>query len=130
LVLLASIGTVLTEFAWLIDSFVPRQAEMARIVFLIFEAQFLAICIARSRTAQREAWTTVATAIPGFAALLLGVALFLGQANPFRIGPKYLFNADFVFPVLFFANAGLIALGATARGKEKKANELVVILAS
>jgi uncharacterized membrane protein len=119
LILLAAIGSVITEFAWMADFFGPARAEAARTIFLGIEALFLGICVAMHRGEGRDPWSTIATAMTGFAALTFCSVIILNQ-------PRY--SADFIFPILFFANAGLIALGAAARSTKRKVSELTFIL--
>jgi uncharacterized membrane protein len=119
LILLAAIGSVITEFAWMADFFGPARAEAARTIFLGIEALFLGICVAMHRGEGRDPWSTIATAVTGFAALTFCSVIILNQ-------PRY--SADFIFPILFFANAGLIALGAAARSTKRKVSELTFIL--
>ena len=129
LIFLAALGTVAIEFVWLAHFFRPGRGDMARIIFLAMEALFLAVCIAQNR-AEEETWSRIATAVAGFAALVFCSTILFNQRS---------FNADFIFPVLFFANAGLIALGTTARPvlsavegstitSARRPTELIVIL--
>ena len=107
LIFLAAIGSVVIEFAWTADFFGPAHAETARIIFLGVEALFLAICLALHRSDRHDHWTALATAVTGFAALLFcSLIIFFDIFNQHRYG------ANLIFPVLFFGNAGLIALGA------------------
>lgn len=119
LVVLGAIGSVVTEFAWTADFFGPARTEAARIIFLGIEAQFLAICIAGRRDREPEYWSTIATAIAGFAALVF--CIFIWNQQRYR--------ADFIFPILLFGNAGLIALGVGTRAATRRSNELAIIVA-
>ena len=110
LIFLAAIGSVVIEFAWTADFFGPAHAETARIIFLGMEALFLAVCLVLHRSDRHDHWSTLATAVTGFAALLFcSLIIFFDIFNQHRYG------ADLILPVLFFANAGLVALGAIGR---------------
>ena len=119
LILLAAIGSVATEFAWTADFFGPARAETARTIFLGIEALFLAICIAQNQSGTQDPWSTIATAVTGFAALIFCSVLIFNQRR---------YSVDFIFPILFFGNAGLIALGTTTRSTGRKVNELAFVL--
>lgn len=119
LILLAAIGSVITEFGWTADFFGPARAETARIIFLGIEALFLAICVALKRSERQDHWSTIATAVTGFAALVFCSVIIFHQRR---------YSADFIFPILFFGNAGLIALGTTTRSAERKVHELAFVL--
>jgi uncharacterized membrane protein len=119
LILLAAIGSVITEFAWMADFFGPARSEAARTIFLSIEALFFAICVAMHRGERHDPWSTIATAVTGFAALTFCSVIILNQRR---------YSADFIFPILFFANAGLITLGAAARSTKSKVSELTFIL--
>ena len=47
----------------------PARAEAARTIFLGIEALFLAICVVMHRGERHDPWSTIATAVTGFAAL-------------------------------------------------------------
>jgi uncharacterized membrane protein len=111
LVFLAAIGTVITEFIWVADFFGPARADAARIIFLAMEAEFLAVCIARRQAKIEEEWSTFATALAGFATLIFCIVTIEHQER---------YRPDFIFPILFFGNAGLIALGVKARSALRK----------
>lgn len=122
LILLAAIGSVMTEFAWMADFFGPARAEAARTIFLSIEALFLAICVAMHRGERTDPWSRIATAVTGFAALVFCSVIIFNQRR---------YSADFIFPILFFGNAGLIALGVTTRSTTtggRKVSELTFIL--
>jgi uncharacterized membrane protein len=119
LILLAAIGSVITEFAWMANFFGPTRAETARIIFLGIEALFLAICLALHRGERHDHCSAIATAITAFAALTFCSVIILNQRR---------YSPDFIFPILLFANAGLIALGVTARSTKTKLSELTFIL--
>jgi uncharacterized membrane protein len=123
-VLLAAIGSVMTEFAWTADFFGPSRTETARFIFLGIEMLFVAICIVRSRTGTGDPWSTIATALTAFAALLFCSLVIL-----FDIFNQRRYSADFIFPILFFGSAGLLAVGTTVRSTTRKATELAVVLA-
>lgn len=119
LILLAAISSVMTEFAWLADFFGPARAETARTIFLGIEALFLAICLALHRSERHDHWSTIATAVTGFAALIFCSVIIFNQRR---------YSPDFIFPILFFGSAGLIALGVTARSTKARLSELTFIL--
>lgn len=119
LIFLAAIGSIITEFAWVADCFGPTRAEPARIIFLSIEALFLAICLVLHRGERHDLWSTIATAVTAFAAITFCSVIIFNQHR---------YSADFIFPVLLFANAGLVALGVTARSTKNKLNELTFIL--
>ena len=110
LLLLAAFGSVIIEFSWTADLFGAVRPEVARIIFLAIEAEFLAICIARRSTNSDEHWSIAATAVTGFATLAFCI---LANDNQFR------YTWDYVFPMLLLGNAGLIALTVTARSIRK-----------
>jgi uncharacterized membrane protein len=118
LILLAAIGSALVEFAWLARLFGPAPSVAGRAVFLAMEALFLAICVARRATKSEDSWSAAATALMGFAAL---VFCSIEIVNPFA--PDW----RFVFPVIFLANAGLIAVAATARARRESLPIAVMI---
>jgi uncharacterized membrane protein len=106
LTLLAAFGSVVIEFSWTADFFGVARPEVARIIFLAIEAQFLAICIARQTTGSGENWSVAATAVTGFATLAFCV---LTASAHFR------YSWDYVFLMLVLGDAGLIALAMAAR---------------
>ena len=120
IVFLAAIGTVITEFSWAADFFGPARADAARIIFLAMEAEFLAICIARRQAKIEEQWSMIATALAGFATLIFCIVTIEHQEK---------YSPDFIFPILLFGNAGLIALGVTARSGLVKRHEPSFIVA-
>jgi uncharacterized membrane protein len=120
LILLAAIGSVLIEFGWVAESFSPAPAHMVRIIFLAIEAQFLAICMARRTAKQEENWSIGATVLTGFAALLLGLGKIDNRAG---------YGWEFVFPMLFLADVGLIALAIVARSSKELAKPLGAMIA-
>jgi len=73
LLLLAAIGTVITEWLWL-PTDIPR-ASTGFFVFLFLEAQFLAIAFIRQRISPPERWSTPGALVVGFSAL--GFAAYL-----------------------------------------------------
>jgi hypothetical protein len=120
-ILLAAIGTVAIEASWAADFFGVATAEVARRILLGMEAQFLAICIARQRFRSGENWSAVATALVGFAALLFCT---------FASDDRAKFSADFIYPILFFADAGLIGIAVARRAREHDARLGAAIVAA
>ena len=107
LILLAAIGSVITESAWS-----PGNAGTARNVFLTIEAQFLAIYILGHRIKRDNGWSIGATAITGFAVFMFCSGL----------------SWDFIFPILLLANCGLIALAVVDRSETKTSKALGAII--
>lgn len=70
------------------------------------KAQFLAICAFRTLVRPGEQWSITATALLGFSALIFCSTAMIDQTK---------YSADFVYPILLFANAGIIALAALRR---------------
>lgn len=103
LVLLAAAGTALTEFAWGWKFFEYPKANIAFVVFLGFEAQFLAIFAAQRRKDPKADWAAGAVVLLGFTALAAASA-FLGYPELGR-------RPGFLFTFAFLAEAGLLALG-------------------
>lgn len=118
LILLAAVGTLASELGWADDFFGPATAGTARIILLGFEAQFVAICVLSTKLRRQEDWSTGAVVLLGFAALIFSMA---AAEHPQRYG------VDFVFPILFFANVGIIAL-AVARGTEQRSNTVSALI--
>jgi len=102
LILLAAAGTALTEFAWGWKFFETPKANIAFVVFLGFEAQFLAIFAAQRRKDPAANWATSAVVLLGFTALAAAFS-FLGYPELGR-------RPGFLFTVAFLAEAGLLAL--------------------
>ncbi|MFN2475654.1 MAG: DUF2339 domain-containing protein, partial [Chthoniobacterales bacterium] len=103
LVLLAALGTVVTEFAWLAQFYDAGAASTAPFVFLFFGLEFLLICFARQRLEPSENWSTFAA----------GAALNAGILAAFSFvysGDARIHSAGFVFPFIFLCAAGVIAL--------------------
>jgi uncharacterized membrane protein len=119
LVLLAAIGSVLIEFNWLGELFGLASPEAARVVFLATEALFLAICIVRRAARSEENWSAGAAALAGFATLVYCLVETVDHAGP---------GWQFLFPVLFLGNAGLIGVAAAARSGGK-AQQLAAMIA-
>jgi hypothetical protein len=102
LVLLAAAGTALTEFAWGWKFFEYPKANIAFVVFLGFEAQFLAILAAQRRKDPAAEWAAGAVVLLGFTALAAAFS-FLGYSELGR-------RPGFLFTFAFLAEAGLLAL--------------------
>jgi uncharacterized membrane protein len=120
LILLAAIGSVVMEFAWAAEFFGPARPNVGRIIFLGVEAQFLAICVARASAKSDGNWSTAAAAVTGFAALSFCFANVDNQRSGW----------DFVFPILFLGDAGLIALAVTHRSSAEKSKALSAMVAA
>ncbi len=103
LVLLAALGTVATEFGWLEQFFDPATASISRFVFLFFGLQFLLICFARQRLEPSENWSALGAGVALNAGIL--AAFTFVYATDARVH-----TAGFIFPFVFFCNAGVIAL--------------------
>jgi hypothetical protein len=102
LILLAAAGTALTEIVWGWKFFEYPKANIAFVVFLGFEAQFLAIFAAQHRTNPTEKWARRAVVVLGFTALAAGFCLLSYPTLGHRPG--------FLFTFAFLAEAGLLAL--------------------
>jgi uncharacterized membrane protein len=102
LILLAAAGTILTEFAWADKFFETPKANIAFVVFLGFEALFLAIFAFQRKVEpphKKAAWAAIAV---GFAAILWAFCLLSYPALARRPG--------FLFSFAFLAEAGLLGL--------------------
>jgi uncharacterized membrane protein len=119
LVLLAAIGSVLIEFSWMAELFGPAPSPAARAIFLSLQALFLAICVVRDVTGAEENWSTGAAALTGFTTLIFCFVKFINPPGP---------GWQFLFPVLFLGNAGLIALAAIARSKQESQSMAAMIV--
>ncbi|MDQ2658823.1 MAG: DUF2339 domain-containing protein [Verrucomicrobiota bacterium] len=104
LVLLAAIGTVLTELAWTLD-FHTSSANAGYLIFLLLEAQFLAIQYLRRKLSPPESWSAFAALLTGFAALAF--AFVLASYQPLGDRPAFLFS------FVFLADIGLLAMAMT-----------------
>lgn len=103
LILLAALGTIITELAWFVQFYDRGTASLSRFVFLFFGLQFLAICFARQRLEPAENWSALATGA-AFAAGLFGAFCFVFAKD------AQIQSAAFIFPFLFLCNAGVMAL--------------------
>ncbi|HMJ05528.1 MAG TPA: DUF2339 domain-containing protein [Chthoniobacterales bacterium] len=101
LLLLAAIGTVLTEVAWLPLNDAGR-ATIGFLIFLGLQAQFLAFAYLRQRETAGEKWSASAAGATGFASL--GFALWLLSYSALAS------RAGFFFGFAFLADIGLLAL--------------------
>ncbi|MBA3607232.1 MAG: DUF2339 domain-containing protein [Chthoniobacterales bacterium] len=123
LVLLAAIGTALTQFGWTAQFFDANRGFRALWIFLGFEALFLAIFFLRRRRPAPDNWLTWASALAGFAALAFCCYL---PAFPALARQPFFF-----FGFVFLADAGLLALpviGRAHRGIALGAGALVFAL--
>jgi uncharacterized membrane protein len=102
LVLLAATGTILMEFAWADKFFAATKANTASVVFLGFEAQFLAILAFARQTKRPVDWTSRASIAVGLAALAWGFYLLSYQ----ELGPR----PGLLFTYIFLAEIGLLVL--------------------
>ena len=103
LLMLAAIGTVVTEIAWVpIGNANARLASLGFFIFLGLQAQFLAVAILRQRQTPAEKWSTPAALATGFASLGFGFWLMSYPALANRPGFFFGFN--------FLADLGLLAL--------------------
>jgi hypothetical protein len=101
LLLLAAIGTLLTEWEWT-PLFEAARAANGFFVFLAMEAEFLAFAYFRQKLEPREKWSTPAMAIVGFNALAYAFVVLGFPALAQRPG--------FFFGYTFLADLGLLAL--------------------
>jgi uncharacterized membrane protein len=125
LLLLAAIGTVLMEFAWVGHFFHVAKATTAFIIFVGFQLQFLLIFFLRRKTVTPAKWPAWAAALAGFSVLAF-VAWILGDYPAVARRPSFLvsliFTADFGLIVLAIASgllvfseiAGIAAFGLLA----------------
>ena len=109
LILLAAVGSVFIEITWASGLFGPAFPQTARIVFLGIEAQFLAICIAERAAKPEENWSAGATALAGFAALVFCLV---------NIDNRPAYVGEILFPMLFLADIGLIAVAIAIRSSK------------
>ena len=140
LVLLAAIGTALTQLGWAAQFFDATKGGRAFWIFLGFEALFLAIYFLGSIRLQRmrsngqalkagtqektaEGWTTAAAVVAGVTAL--GFSFWLSAIPTLARQPLFFFG------FVFLADAGLLALpviGRAHRGIALGAGGLTFIL--
>ncbi len=95
LLLLAAIGTVLMEFAWVGHFFASAKAITAITVFLGFQLQFLLIFFLRRKNATHPKWSAWAAALCGFAALLFAAWIlsdYHGLARRPALAPRICFR--------------------------------------
>jgi len=101
LLLLAAIGTTLTQIGWAEQFFSTAKGGRAFWIFLGFEALFLAVYF-RAKKTTPDKWAAAAASVAGFTALGFGFwicAFPLLARQPF-----------FFFSFIFLADAGLLAL--------------------
>ena len=139
LVLLAAIGTAMTQLGWAAQFFDATRGGRAFWIFLGFEALFLAIfflqhsrvtddqigSIGKAGTQERtaEGWTTAAAVVAGVTAL--GFSFWLSAIPTLARQPLFFFGFTFL------ADAGLLALpvlGRAHRGIALGAGGLTFIL--
>jgi uncharacterized membrane protein len=102
LVVLASAGTIIMEFAWADKFFAVSKANTAFAIFIGFEVQFLTIFAWARRLHPPANWTARAAIAICLAALAWGFCLFSYSAFGARPG--------FLFSYIFLAEAGLLGL--------------------
>ncbi len=102
LVLLAAVGTVLTQLGWAVQFFNATKGAAVWWIFLGFETLFLATFFCRNNRASPNRWTTFGAALTGLAALGFGFWLLATPALARQ--PSYFFG------FVFLADAGLLAL--------------------
>ena len=101
LLLLAALGTVATEIAWVPIGDAGR-ASLGFFIFLGLQAEFLVFAFLRHRDEPAEKWSTPAALATGFASL--GFALWLMSYHALANRP------GFFFGFVFLADIGLLAL--------------------
>lgn len=109
-VVIAALGTVANEIGWSAEFFGAPHASLGRLILLLMEAEFVAICAVRERFAPGNNASAGGAAIVGFAALLFCIGA--GDA-------AQAYGSEFAFPLLFFACAGLLAIAAVRRQSVK-----------
>lgn len=106
LVLLAAIGTALTQLGWVAEFFVASKGGRALWIFLGFEALFLALFFSRRRR-EPNVWLSAASQVAGFAALAF--CFYLAAFPALARQPFYFFS------FVFLADTGLLALPVLGR---------------
>ncbi len=107
LVLIAAIGTVLTQLGWAWQFFNAHKGAEALGIFLGFEALFLALFFIRGRPRPPNGWLAAAAALVGFTALLFG--FWISTIDLLARSPLYF------FAFVFLADGGLLALPVLGR---------------
>ncbi len=106
LVLLAAIGTALTQLGWAAEFFVASKGGRALWIFLGFEALFLALFFSQRRR-EPNIWLSAASQVTSFAALAF---CFYLAAFPLLARQPLFF-----FSFVFLADAGALALPVFGR---------------
>ncbi|MBA2521923.1 MAG: DUF2339 domain-containing protein [Solirubrobacterales bacterium] len=106
LVLLAAIGTALTQLDWAFHFFNATKGGQALWIFLGFEALFLVLFFLRGRLSANK-WLAAAAAVAGFTAL--GFLFWLSALPALARQPLFFFS------FVFLADAGLLALPVIGR---------------
>jgi uncharacterized membrane protein len=129
LVLLAAVGTAVTQLDWATQFFDATKGGRAFWIFLGFEALFLALYFFGSirkpgtQEGEREPWTAAAACVAGFGAL--GFCFWISALPALARQPLFFFS------FVFLADAGLLALpviGRAHRGIALGAGGLTFIL--
>ena len=107
LLLLAAIGTALTQLGWAFDYFEASTGGRAFWIFLGFDALFLAVFFFRGGATPPGHWATAAAALIGF--LALGFPFWISTEPPLARHPLFFFS------FVFLADAGLLALPVLGR---------------
>ncbi|MFL6515898.1 MAG: DUF2339 domain-containing protein [Chthoniobacterales bacterium] len=117
----AAACTVAIEFAWAADCFGTTDAEVARVVFFVFQFLFLLIAVALVQTGRSHNWSLLAGAIAGSAPLIGAIVDPLSSLTAW----------DFGLFTLLLGSAGLVALAAFhSRGKVQSKAALIVALSA
>ncbi len=106
LVLLAAVGTALTQVGWAAEFFAANKGGRALWIFLGFEALFLALFFS-PRKREPDVWLSAASQVTSFAALAF--CFYLGAFPILARQPFYFFSFVFV------ADVGLLALPVLGR---------------
>ncbi|MDQ3626743.1 MAG: DUF2339 domain-containing protein, partial [Verrucomicrobiota bacterium] len=112
LLILAAIGTVITQWGW-VPWYDSGRAAAGFFVFLALQAQFLAIAWMRQRLEPAEKWSTLAAVTVGFSSLGFAMWLLTFESLATR--------ARFFFGFTFLADVGLLALAVKRRNPARLA---------
>ncbi|MGZ4985362.1 MAG: DUF2339 domain-containing protein, partial [Chthoniobacterales bacterium] len=106
LLVLAAIGTVIMQMAW-VDGFGPGKATTGFLIFLGFEALFLLFAWLRGKSQPSEKWSLAAACVMGASAL--GFGFLLLNFRELATRPGYFFGFTFL------ADIGLLALALSRK---------------